>query len=112
MSLVNWMGIVKNAPATIIKQCDLAFTLEQWEKIKESRKKKSCNSYKVLLLAEITGQRVESLTKFQVRDFDFENRRITVFGAKGGRTWSIPMREENISVLKQLTKGLEPTERM
>lgn len=109
---LDWKGIVKNAPATVIKQRDLAFTQEQWIKIMESRKKKSCDSYKALRLAEITGQRVESLIKFQVRDFDFENKRITVFGAKGGRIWSIPMREEDIPVLKKLTDGLEPTERI
>lgn len=66
----------------------------------------------IALLSFATGARVSSCLKMKVEDIDFEDKTISMVKAKGGLTYYVDLRDEDIPLLKSFVEDLKPNQRI
>ena len=87
-----------------------SFTNEEMEKILAAPR--TCDSLNALKFAYMTGVRVNTLERLEVRHINFKDNEITIFKDKGGRTRIIEMNEDTAKLLKEQIKGKNPQDKV
>ncbi len=91
-----------------IKQ--FSFTSAEMEKILDAPRPSA--SLNALKFAYMTGVRVNTLERLEVRQLDFQRREILVFKDKGSRSRVLPMDEQTAKLLREQIKGKNPQDKV
>ncbi len=97
---------VKNTDT--IKQ--YSFTKEEMERILDAPRPSA--SLNALKFAYMTGVRVNTLERLEVRHLDFQRGEILVFKDKGSRSRVLPMDEQTAKLLRECIKGKNPQDKV
>ena len=87
-----------------------SFTRQEMEKILAAPR--SCDSLTALKFAYMTGVRVNTLERLEVRQLDFQRGEILVFKDKGSRSRVLPMDEQTANLLREQIKGKNPQDKV
>lgn len=87
-----------------------SFTNEEMQKILAAPRPSA--SLNALKFAYMTGVRVNTLERLEVRHINFKDNEITIFKDKGGRTRIIKMNEDTAKLLKEQIKGKNPQDKV
>ena len=91
-----------------IKQ--FSFTRAEMEKILAAPRPSA--SLNALKFAYMTGVRVNTLERLEVRQLDFQRGEILVFKDKGSRSRVLPMDEQTAKLLREQIKGKNPQDKV
>lgn len=91
-----------------IKQ--FSFTSAEMEKILDAPRPSA--SLNALKFAYMTGVRVNTLERLEVRQLDFQRGEILVFKDKGARSRVLPMDEQTAKLLREQIKGKNPQDKV
>ena len=91
-----------------IKQ--FSFTSAEMEKILDAPRPSA--SLNALKFAYMTGVRVNTLERLEVRQLDFQRGEILVFKDKGSRSRVLPMDEQTAKLLREQIKGKNPQDKV
>lgn len=87
-----------------------SFTKEEMERILDAPRPSA--SLNALKFAYMTGVRVNTLERLEVRQLDFQRREILVFKDKGARSRVLPMDEQTAKLLRECIKGKNPQDKV
>ena len=87
-----------------------SFTKEEMERILDAPRPSA--SLNALKFAYMTGVRVNTLERLEVRHLDFQRGEILVFKDKGSRSRVLPMDEQTAKLLREQIKGKNPQDRV
>lgn len=87
-----------------------SFTKEEMERILDAPRPSA--SLNALKFAYMTGVRVNTLERLEVRHLDFQRGEILVFKDKGSRSRILPMDEQTAKLLRECIKGKNPQDKV
>lgn len=87
-----------------------SFTKEEMERILDAPRPSA--SLNALKFAYMTGVRVNTLERLEVRQLDFQKGEILVFKDKGARSRILPMDEQTAKLLRECIKGKNPQDKV
>ena len=87
-----------------------SFTREEMQKILAAPRPSA--SLNALKFAYMTGVRVNTLERLEVRQLDFQRGEILVFKDKGSRSRVLPMDEQTAKLLREQIKGKNPQDKV
>ena len=87
-----------------------SFTKEEMERILDAPRPSA--SLNALKFAYMTGVRVNTLERLEVRQLDFQKGEILVFKDKGARSRILPMDEQTANLLRECIKGKNPQDKV